>query len=136
MQAMKKSLQKVFTQKGLILKEGTLIVSKTGEKFSGTIKRHVGTFGFIKETRKYDNGLLSEKLYHNLFGKELDGYFYKNGILHTSVNVNSYPFTKSKLYSINEYYKGDNAVVKEGYSENKGSIFKIISDKLGIPTQQ
>ncbi|MBR1775825.1 hypothetical protein IJ750_01960 [bacterium] len=91
-----KSLATALKKQGAELKDGIAIIKATGEKFTGTIKRNIGTFGYKRETIKYENGVMTEKIYHNIFGKELEGEFYKSGILRIKVG-------QGKNYSLTLY---------------------------------
>lgn len=91
-----KSLAEILKNQGAELKDGFAVISKTGEKFSGTIKRRSGTYGQKRETIKYENGLITEKIYHNIYGKELEGEFYKSGVLRIKVR-------QGKNYSITQF---------------------------------
>ena len=80
-----KSLSKLLSSQGAELKDGVAVLSKTGEKFTGTVKRRVGSLGLKRETIKFEEGLMAEKIYHDIFGRELEGEFYKAGILRLRV---------------------------------------------------
>ena len=76
----KGNFNKSIAKKGLSLKDNILYDNTTGKKFTGKIKSYVGKLGFTKtETQEFVDGVLKEKLYHSLLGKELYGEFYKDG---------------------------------------------------------
>ena len=91
----KGNFYKTIEKKGLILKDGILIEKSSGKKYTGEIKSNVGKLGFTKiETIKFVDGIINEKIYKNLLGQELEGYFYKDGKKCMYVQV-GYPFGAS-----------------------------------------
>lgn len=71
------SYEKALEKAGVEIKNGIATVIKTGEKYTGKIQRYESRTK--KETVNFVDGILTEKLYHNLLGKELEGIFYKEG---------------------------------------------------------
>ncbi len=72
-----KNYEEVLKKAGIKIKDGIAILAETGEKYTGKVQRFETRNR--KETVKYVNGIMTEKLYHNLTGKELQGDFYKEG---------------------------------------------------------
>lgn len=81
----KASLFKALEKQGIELKNGVAILKESGEKFTGNVKRNVKSFGLRKETIHYDNGVMTERVCHNIWGKEVCGDFYKDGVLRISI---------------------------------------------------
>ena len=77
----KSSFNKNILKKGLEIREGLLRDKKTGDVFTGKIKSNTGLIiGFNKvETRSFENGVITEKTYKNILGREIEGVFYKDG---------------------------------------------------------
>lgn len=92
----KMTYEQALEKNGVQIKNGIAILSKTGEKYTGSIKRNVKAYGLKKETVQFEQGIITEKVYHNNNGKELEGEFYKNGIKRISVS-------NGDLYSIVQY---------------------------------
>lgn len=71
------SYEEALKKAGIQIKDDIAVLIESGEKFTGKIERFENRNK--KETIEFVDGLITEKLYHNLFGKELEGIFYKNG---------------------------------------------------------
>lgn len=78
------SFEEALKNNGVEIKNGIAILIESGEKFTGKIQRF--ETGNRKETVEYTDGLIKEKVYHNLFGRELNGEFYRDGVLKVRVN--------------------------------------------------
>ncbi len=98
-----KSFEKLFIENGIHFQNEVAIVKATGEKFTGTLKRNVKPFGLKKETMRFENGIITEKVCHNALGRELGGIFYKNGKPYLSIEaisskskdkINTYKYAK------------------------------------------
>lgn len=71
------SYEEALKKAGVQIKDNIATLIETGEKFSGKIQRFEKRN--CKETVEFVDGVITEKLYHNLMGKELHGDFYKDG---------------------------------------------------------
>lgn len=125
----KKTRAQALVKAGLELKDGLIYVKETGEKFTGTIKRNVSAFGFKKEITNIENGMLKEILNYGLMGKELKGYFFKDGNLlyqTTTPKRNS----KRKYYACYKYEKGKLQSMSDCVTEPKQSVFKLMCERV------
>lgn len=95
------SFEEALRKSGVELKEGVATLIETGEKFSGKIERFETRTR--KETVEFVDGVITEKVYHNLLGKPLNGIFYKDGIKRIEVGAGS-------QYSIHTYDKNGGLV--------------------------
>lgn len=91
-----KSFSKAILKQGVCFENGVAIVKKTGKKFTGAVSRNTGFLGCKKETTQFTDGIITEKVYHDLFGRELYGRFYKEGKLYLTVGK-SRGFSSEKL---------------------------------------
>ena len=73
----KKSYNEALKKAGVQIKDNIAILDKSGEKFTGKIQRYENRNR--KETINFVDGIITEKLYHDIFGKEIEGEFYKDG---------------------------------------------------------
>lgn len=71
------SYERALEKAGIEIKNGIAVLSKTGEKYTGKIQRFESRTK--KETIQFVDGVITEKLQHNLLGKELEGVFYQEG---------------------------------------------------------
>ena len=71
------SFEEALAKNGVEIKDGIAKLIKNGENFTGKIERFEKRNR--KETVEFVDGKMTEKLYHNLLGKELEGVFYKDG---------------------------------------------------------
>ena len=92
----KKEFAEVLKKNGISIQDGVAKIIKTGELYTGTIKRNVKHFGLKKEVVNFEKGQMKEKLYYNLLGQEVCGYFYKNGKLVKEIEVDTPLFAKNK----------------------------------------
>ena len=69
--------EEALKKAGVEIKNDVAVLTKTGENFTGKIQRFETRNR--KETVNFANGIMTEKLYHNILGKELEGCFYKDG---------------------------------------------------------
>ena len=125
----KKTRAQALVKAGLELKDGLVYVKETGEKFTGTIKRNVSAFGFKKEITNIENGMLKEILNYGLMGKELKGYFFKDGNLlyqTTTPKGNS----KRKYYACYKYEKGKLQSISDCVTEPKQSVFELMCERV------
>ena len=115
----KSTFQEALQKNGVEIKDGIAKLIKNGEKFTGKIERYETRNR--KETVNFVDGIMTEKLYNNLLGKELEGRFYKNGeevlkiFAAAGQKENSYGF----LYSgkgIQTYKSGPFVETKEGFA--------------------
>ena len=110
----KMSFEEALKKNGVEIKDGVATLIKSGEKFTGKIQRFEKRNR--KESVKFVDGVMTEKLYHNILGKELDGYFYKNGACYKV-------YGSSKLFTTYLYI--DNRLVIRGDAQkmDKSSVF-------------
>lgn len=73
----KMSYEDALKKAGVQVKDGIATLIESGEKFTGKIQRFEKRNR--KETVEFVDGVMTEKVYHSLTGKELEGEFYKNG---------------------------------------------------------
>ena len=71
------SYEEALKRNGVQIKDGIATLISSGERYTGKIKR-ISAFN-EKETVEFVNGVTTELLYHDLFGKELRGAFYQEG---------------------------------------------------------
>ena len=90
------SFEEALRKSGVELKDGIATLLETGEKFSGKVERLDSRTS--KETVEFVDGVITEKVYHNLLGKPLNGIFYKDGVKRIEVGAGS-------QYSIHQYDK-------------------------------
>lgn len=94
--AAKMNYEEALTKAGVELKDGLAYIKSTGEKYTGKIKRNISINK--KETVNFEEGIMTERLHHNMFGREMDGEFFENGKLklkvgnHTGLIWKSFPF--------------------------------------------
>ena len=114
-----------IAKRGLIYKDNVLIDSKTGKKFTGTIKSYVGKLGFNRiESQSFVDGVITEKTYKNMFGSELGGVFYKDGKECLKVNI-GYPFFVPYNKAVATYrYTPDKSEVV--HADRRGFSFKSV----------
>lgn len=121
-----KNIFKGLKANGLEIKNGVIISSKTGEKFTGTIKYNSKPFGLQKESVTYLDGKTTEIVHHSFTGKEVNGLFFKDGKPFMRVG-NIVRNKKQQFYPCYEYdIKGDVARVLDCFAEPKTSVFDTI----------
>ena len=126
-----KTMEQAMNAKGIKMQDACAILKESGEKFTGKIVRNTRPFGLVKETTIFNNGVISEILYHNKFGKEIKGTFYQNGKEKFIVSVNAYPSDKSARYSLSEIAQNGQVVsLMDCKKQGKGSVFDIIRNKI------
>ena len=110
----KMSFEEALKKNGVEIKDGIATLIKSGEKFTGKIQRFEKRNR--KESVKFVDGVMTEKLYHNILGKELDGYFYKNEACYKV-------YGSSKLYTTYLYI--ENRLITRGDAQrmDKKSVF-------------
>ena len=111
---------------GNVIKDGIVVNLKSGEKFTGVIKRNISINK--KETSIFENGQLKEKLYYNALGKELNGEFYKDGKIVLSVGEHQGLLLKSFPYR--KY--ADGQIVEKGdvFQKRLSSVFQWARDLI------
>lgn len=113
------SYEEALKKAGVEVKNNIATLIESGEKFTGKIQRFEKRNR--KETVEFVDGVITEKLYHNLMGKELGGEFYKNGkqVLRIWASAgqkkNSYGFVYSGE-GIPTYEFGPFVETKEGFA--------------------
>ena len=113
------SFEDALKKSGVILKDNIATIANTGERFTGKIERY--TKRNRKETTQYIDGIITEKVYHNAFGKEIEGYFYKNGMLRFRVNLVN---RGNRRYVMSTEFKDNNKVSNStGIEKEKNTTF-------------
>lgn len=93
----KMSYEQAIKKSGIIIKDNLAIIKENGKKYTGIIQ---GFQSFNrKKTTKFVDGKLTEKIYHNFWGQELNGEFYSNGIKRYAVSNGNRNFV---LYSFDD----------------------------------
>lgn len=110
----KTSLEEALRKNGIQLKNNIATLIENGEKYTGKIERYESRNR--KETIKFVDGKMEECLYHNILGKELDGYFYKDGV--KKLHVSS---SKGSIIGYAEYHQ--NGGLKRGEIICESSAF-------------
>lgn len=110
-----KNYEEALKKAGIQIEDGIAILIKTKEKYTGTVQRFETRSK--KETIKFVDGIITEKINHNLFGKELEGKFYKNGTLRCKVG------SGIEGYSVTIYNKN-------GELETRGDAINFSNDKF------
>ena len=115
----KSTFEEALKKNGVEIKDGIAKLVKNNERFTGKIERFETRNR--KETVNFVDGIMTEKLYHNLLGKELEGRFYKNGeeVLKIHASVGQVKNTHGFLYSgkgIQTYKSGPFVETKEGFA--------------------
>ncbi len=96
----KMTYEEALKKNGIEIKDNIAVLIKNGEKYTGSVKRNVQAYGAKKETITFVDGVMTEKVYHNFKGKELEGEFYKDGIKRIAVSetakvdANNYWYTR------------------------------------------
>lgn len=125
-----KDIFKGLKANGLEIKNGLIICSKTGERFTGTIKYNSKPFGFEKESVSYLDGKTTEIVHHSFTGKEVNGYFFKDGKLFLRVG-NIVRNKKRQLYPCYEYdNQGNITRFTDCFAKPNTSIFDIIRKRI------
>ncbi len=115
------TFEKALEKAGVQIKDGIATVKETGKYFSGKIQRFETHSS--KETTKFNNGVISEKLYHSITGKERKGEFYKNGKLKLQVTG------IGDAYAYTEY--GNSGMVKgDGLIPKNFTLFEVARDMM------
>lgn len=123
----KSNFDKKIAKMGLEIKDNLLINKSTGEKFTGKINSNVGKLGFTKiETQEYIDGVIKERIYKNFYGKELEGYFYKNGKECIKVQVNYPYFIPYNKHVVSYHYNEKHTECRHQdlYGFEKESVFE------------
>lgn len=77
--------EEALKKNGVQIKDGVAVLISSGEKYTGSVKHNVQAYGTKKETVSFVDGVMTEKIYHNARGKELEGEFFKSGVLRVKV---------------------------------------------------
>lgn len=128
----KSAFSKALAKQGVELKDGVALVKETGEKYTGAIKRNIRLLGLKKETVQYDNGIITEKVYHDFWGKEIAGEFYKDGILRIKIPgiLNN---GKRKTFPVYTYDKtGKLTTMGDNFGSEIDSVFELMRNKVKI----
>lgn len=122
------SYEKALEKAGVEIKNGVATFIKTGEKYTGNIQRFATRSK--KETVKFVDGLITERLCHNLVGKELEGEFYKEGKLILKIWKSAGQEKNSRGFSY--IYNGEHSTkpnpfikTKKGFAWARGFLEKI-----------
>lgn len=104
----KMSFEELLHKKGLEFRNEILVNKQTGEKFTGELKRSTDEYskgsGFKNiETRKFEDGIITEKTNKDLWGNEREGKFYKEGKLFSDIEI--YYGREGKIFSFSIYKK-------------------------------
>lgn len=112
------SYEEALAKNGVEIKDGIAKLIKNGENFTGKIERFEKRNR--KETVEFVDGKITEKLYHNLLGKELEGIFYKDGmqVLHIWESLGQVKNSKGFSY----YAKGTVAKKPNSFVETKNGF--------------
>lgn len=122
----RKAFEDLLKEKGLELKNG-IMLDKNNNKFTGELCRSTGKKGCtgheMIETRRFKDGLITEKTYKDCFDNELSGKFYENGVLRTEISICA--GKKMRPFSITKYDKDGNfCALGDGLAKGKESIFE------------
>lgn len=109
------SFEEALKKAGVEIKDKIARNVSNGEKFTGKIE-HFETRN-RKETVEYFDGVMTEKVYHNAFGKELDGFFYKNGKLKYKVGISG----SGKNRHVSTYEYGEDGSFSRGQGKAESS---------------
>lgn len=128
----RKTFEALLKEKELKFKDG-IILNKNNEKFTGKLCRSTGQKGKtgyeMIETQRFKNGLITEKTYKDCFNNELEGKFYKDGILRADVSI----CAGKKLRPFSFYCydkKGEFCEIGDGLTKGKESVFDIFRKKF------
>lgn len=115
----KMSFEELLTKKGLEFRNEILVNKSTGEKFTGELKRSTDEYGKGSgfkniETRRFEDGIITENTNKDLWGNEISGKFYKEGNIYSDVEI--YYGREGKIYSFTIYHK-DGRQYLEGHGK-------------------
>ncbi len=123
------SFEELLNKKGLEFRNNVLVNKSTGENFTGELKRSTNDYGKGSgfkniETRRFEEGIITEKTNKDLWGNEISGKFYKEGQLFSDVEV--YYEREGKIFSFSIYKKNGNqfAIGHGKCQKKKDSVFK------------
>jgi len=115
------SFEDALKKAGVEIKDNVAKKIGTEELFTGKIKRFETRNK--KETTEYVDGIITEKIYHSAFGKELSGTFYIDG--KPKYGVGGIGKSRNRfLFPAYEYENGHLVARGEGCIENKPSVFE------------
>ena len=119
-----RSLQSALKKQGVELRNGIATIIENNQNYTGTIKRRMGKLGLKREIVKFEDGNLAEKTIRDIFGKELEGEFYKDGKLRIRVG-------QGKRYSMIKYDQdGNTEAIFECKKDNSSSKFEKARDYI------
>lgn len=111
-QKSKMSFEKALLKEGVKIKDGIAIIQETGKKYTGTIKRKVNAYGMKREIVTYKDGLITEKLYKDILGRELEGHFYKEGKPYLTIWKDAKKGNRFKIRYDNEMILDNNKYIE------------------------
>lgn len=123
----RKSFEKMLKKNNLEFRDNVLVKKENGERFTGEIRRSTGKPDKFKgremiETQKFDNGIITEKTYKDVFNREIEGYFYKDGEL--KLRVFSVIEDEEKRFGFYPYENGQATILGDGYMKKNESVFE------------
>jgi len=113
------TFEEALKKAGVEIKDNIAQKIGTEEKFTGKIEHFVSRNE--KETVEYTNGVITEKVYHSAFGKELKGLFYKEGSLKCEVRVVGHGKPRH-VYTCE--YENNQPLLREHGTVNSDSVFE------------
>lgn len=129
----KMSFEELLSKKGLEFRNEILVNKNTGEKFTGELKRSTDEYGKGSgfkniETRKFEDGIITENTNKDLWGKERSGKFYKEGKIYSDVTV--FYGREGKIYCFSNYsQKGQEYAIGHGKCQKRSdSLFKAFRE--------
>lgn len=125
----KMTFEELLAKKGLEFRNEFLVNKSTGEKFTGELKRSTDEYGKGSgfkniETRRFENGIITENTNKDLWGNEISGKFYKEGKVYSNVEI--YYAREGKIYSFTIFKEyGNIEIIGHGKCQKKKeSVFK------------
>ena len=118
--AAKMSYEEALKKANVELKNGIAYIRTTGEKYTGEIKRNITINK--KETIRFQDGIMVERLHYNMFGREMDGEFFENGNLQLKVGNHTGLIWKSFPYYV--YKDGNRISCGDVLSTKISSVFE------------
>ncbi len=127
----RKSFEKMLKKNGLEFRENILVKKETGEKFTGELKRSTGKPDKFKhremiETQRFENGIRTERTYTDVFNREIEGFFYKDGEL--KLEVFAVIESGEKRFGFYPYKNGQIVLFGDGYMKKDESVFEWARD--------
>lgn len=122
--------EQALAKNGVQIKDGVATVIATGDKYTGSIKRNTQAFGFKKETVQFSDGVITEKVYHNLKGDELEGDFFKDGKRRVRVTRNFGGYDRYERYIFDSNGKIEQRGQCTNRDKNKFELARDIVKRL------